>query len=303
MHSHSRTLLAKLGFGDVDRKSPRHDLACNYLALRNDVLIATIQSALPKPLRVEGAAAQLECPIQKGTGQYATTIGWVDVLANARIGFPVPMASPVQTADDRRELAILDLQKKSEWANFDPSEADRTGAFLAWRTAAEASLGELSTDDLLRESELGSRLLKESEAHTGSSSVIQTIIIEVKIGPVGVGDLIRQLRLYNQYVERKSTKPVFRTNAPGWEGKCGYDVTRRWNCNRAYFERKSESTSDALKAALRQITIAVCDFEMDAEYTKALRSAGIHPVRLGKGFEEFLKQRAESVETTEVTTI
>ncbi len=32
MHSHDRTLLARLGFSDPDKKEPLHDLACAYLA-------------------------------------------------------------------------------------------------------------------------------------------------------------------------------------------------------------------------------------------------------------------------------
>ncbi len=30
-HSHDRTLLAKFGFDDVDRRNEKHDLACRYL--------------------------------------------------------------------------------------------------------------------------------------------------------------------------------------------------------------------------------------------------------------------------------
>lgn len=37
MHSHDRTLLAKLGFNDADRKDPIHDLASQYLALPQHV--------------------------------------------------------------------------------------------------------------------------------------------------------------------------------------------------------------------------------------------------------------------------
>lgn len=32
-HAHDRTLLAKLGFADPDKKDARHDLACRYTAL------------------------------------------------------------------------------------------------------------------------------------------------------------------------------------------------------------------------------------------------------------------------------
>lgn len=31
MHSHNRTLIAKLGFADADKKLPKHDIACQYL--------------------------------------------------------------------------------------------------------------------------------------------------------------------------------------------------------------------------------------------------------------------------------
>ncbi len=91
-HSHDRTLLANLAFGDPDKKNAEHSLACRYLAqdAQRDALVelAVIEikeasntsyfggNSTRKKITPE---ARLEYAINKGEGQYRTTIGFVDV--------------------------------------------------------------------------------------------------------------------------------------------------------------------------------------------------------------------------------
>lgn len=137
MHAHDRTLLARLGFGDADRKNPQHDLACQYLASKwADVVravapgetekvkravvlgktdldvsnrliarvaekqrrefLSSLERYLPKDdggwykehesYVFEGdvgllhSVVQFERPVEKGEGQYKTTIGFIDLV-------------------------------------------------------------------------------------------------------------------------------------------------------------------------------------------------------------------------------
>lgn len=97
MHSHDRTLLAKLGFGDPDRADARHDAACQYLARLPiaEKMLDFMSSFLPSgeqfryvPYSKEPyyqfsrKPFTLEYHICKGEGQYATTIGFADVVMN-----------------------------------------------------------------------------------------------------------------------------------------------------------------------------------------------------------------------------
>jgi hypothetical protein len=93
MHSHDRTLLARLGFADPDKKNIDHDAACMYVA-QQDVANLVVTTAIergPKwsadtmqDLNVDLLAVRQEYHLQKGEGQYATTIGFIDVIAHAR---------------------------------------------------------------------------------------------------------------------------------------------------------------------------------------------------------------------------
>lgn len=98
MHSHDRTLIARLGFDDLDKKDPRHDLACQYLALPENVAriieatnpsIEEFQGCDPRLIGVTFSLCdpdrdiipiRLEFPISKGDGQYKTTIGFADIV-------------------------------------------------------------------------------------------------------------------------------------------------------------------------------------------------------------------------------
>ena len=93
--SRDNTLLSKLGFADPDKQSPVHDAACRYLAQRevaNRLLETSINKGVPGyfcsgeiyGLKESGPfvldRVGVEEPISKGSGQYKTTIGFMDVV-------------------------------------------------------------------------------------------------------------------------------------------------------------------------------------------------------------------------------
>jgi hypothetical protein len=94
MHSHDRTLLAKLGFADPDKSEPIHDLACRFLTEPEQAL-KLIGLVDPRPTERWNSRIgkqepydpslvlkqrSVEQPISKGVGQYKTTIGFIDGL-------------------------------------------------------------------------------------------------------------------------------------------------------------------------------------------------------------------------------
>ena len=257
VHSHARTLLAKHGFGDIDRKNHRHDLACSYLGLRNPVLVSVIQSAMPDGITIESASAELEFPFVKGDGKYSVNVGWVDVWARFTARMPSLMAEPVvfRTGEDVR--------------------AAREKLMRAKRYDAAVTM-------------------------TGSA------IIEVKIGHVGAGDLVRQMRLYDQHRPEVEAKASFETKANGWfytmpcaPVRCAFTD----EVNLPYFEHHRERAWERLAKVVSKTMVACCDYDMDAEYVRTLKSAGVHAVRLGAGFEAFIREQANSDESVEVLAI
>ena len=99
MHAHERTLLARLGFADPDRRDPLHDIACRYLAtsavsLRVAKLLGLEYSQRMRCFRTESwfemkcetsrsikmVHSECEHEIYKGVGQYRTTVGFLDVF-------------------------------------------------------------------------------------------------------------------------------------------------------------------------------------------------------------------------------
>ncbi len=93
--SRDYTLLAKLGFADPDKQDGTHDAACRFLAQAEVARKLWIASAdkvanpgrfcdgerLVVPDRpLEFLSVSIEEPISKGSGQYKTTIGFMDVV-------------------------------------------------------------------------------------------------------------------------------------------------------------------------------------------------------------------------------
>lgn len=229
MHSHDRTLLAKLGFSDPDKKDRTHDLACQYLtrpevlALVGERVVKPVIEATRKPLNFASNSydsklggyvvekgewfvaykaltdPRLEVAISKGDGQYKTTIGFIDVECTIK----------GESIDEgKRYLA-----------------KERGGTF---------------------EHEVGPfREVGKYEVQLG---------IEVKIAPVGIGDLIRQIKLYDEYV---------RPNRIGM-GRIPY----YW--------------------------LAATRYELSARDVASLKAEGILHIRLGGPFERWLSEQNTS---------
>jgi hypothetical protein len=97
MHSHDRTLLARLGFDDPDRRDPLHEIACRYLAVptvarRLAGLLDLEYMGLSQRTQryrnevrwiadryIKTVSAKCEHEVSKGERQYRTTVGFVDV--------------------------------------------------------------------------------------------------------------------------------------------------------------------------------------------------------------------------------
>jgi hypothetical protein len=205
MHSHDRTLLAKLAFADPDKAIPTHDFACQYLTTPT-VAAAVIESAFPgingyfrsfdrpidedqrdkrgptpvitgrrrfnraKMIRFESAAR--EQPISKGEGQYKTTIGFLDMIVVARC-----------------------------W-EVDTGYRDMIRRHDLPRMAASHWLS-----DHRYYTEYGDSWFKDSHSYPCS------IAVEVKIHPVPTGDLLRQINLYREYIK-----------ADRWVAVLDYDI-------------------------------------------------------------------------------
>lgn len=112
MHSHEKTLLSSLGFSDPDKKSPVHDLACQYLSTKEvrqklaDAFVGPSLSERPfqwkenkeyvrQDLSISGKKSgtmkvggpDFERILSKGEGKYKTTVGFVDLNIGVEVEF------------------------------------------------------------------------------------------------------------------------------------------------------------------------------------------------------------------------
>jgi hypothetical protein len=171
MHSSDRTMLAKLGFADKDRKTPRHDLACLYLAQTETALELIDSLRLPPVYRGSGeemigslptkVKTSLEYHLRKGEGQYSTTIGFLDLIYEVKWGVRVGWTTQ-QPVYRRNENGGTDYS----------SDPFPKGTWLEGERRDEGSF-----------------------------------FIEVKIEPTGYGEILRQLNLYRTYFISKPILP------------------------------------------------------------------------------------------------
>lgn len=191
MHSHDRTMIAKLGFADDDKRNPEHDLACRYLM--EDEIASRITAVVVSPifetrlkmrlgdlqrcrrpdadksdppsyrdlqteqLHVEACGSAIEVPLMKGDGKYATTLGFLDV----QIEF---YASNVIRAEHHETYYEYDTED-GKWR-----PGATTSKRIKWKPFRE---------------------LFDAEGK---------ITIEVKINEIGIGEAIRQIKFYRSFI-------------------------------------------------------------------------------------------------------
>lgn len=231
MHSHNRTLLASLGFSDADKRDPRHDLAGQYLALQENHMrlalkYAQARDGKPMSSRVwdgrsdslfnftrkstaELRAPQLEHAISKGSGQYKTTIGfadamlpflcrWVDtgrihgwVLTGKTVEVEapwhvtrIPSVASMQNGDSVEMEIGHDVRLPDDGPSKRRVSIRRRDDQIVM---VVPTMERGWVDHVCDKDEWGSRRAFE-------------IYVEVKIGPVGIGDVLRQINLYREHV-------------------------------------------------------------------------------------------------------
>lgn len=195
MHSHDRTLLARLGFSDPDKKDPRHDLACQYLALRENqerlaemLFLGPLRAkqvkgykfwtgGVERPSRnvrstllpMHADRAVLELPVSKGVGQYKTTVGFVDVSFTWHL-------------EEVIEGEMLQVSR----LRFDPLTNERLPPLAA------PCRGERVES------------LEEWVPHSARERHPFWLCAEVKVAPSPVGDVLRQVKLYREHLVESS---------------------------------------------------------------------------------------------------
>lgn len=308
MHSHDRTLLAKMGFADPDKKNPRHDWACQYLA-QPEVLQQFFSSRISAELKDHSSVdvqTVLEHHIMKGQGQYKTTIGFADVV------FESSVRTQWSVANNCPGLCVANNNWDERYHTVDGTKPRR----------------EFRVVDL-------------SQIRQEVSSSMSSGLIEVKIAPVSVGEILRQVKLYREYFapeEPRGRNALLTSSSQkttdwdiGCHGRGGIDEGAHDLDARVVHgqplvmqQQPTQSTQQpvqqlvqcigdlcsarqnrtAIKEVIEQhyqlmrvLAIVVTDFALDSIDVSELNKSGIIHAQLGSGFEEFLRNRASAEPT------
>ncbi len=168
MHSHDRTMLASLAFGDPDKKNPEHDLICQYLArpetvakigewLAKKVPLPTYEIAYPDEadgnrrcflnkittVHPPTGTASSEFHLTKGDGVYITTVGFLDVVFE--------FVREMDVVQDQMWRASTE-----QWGPLPEGWTAKSRAHreLPWRFFAEVKVARVPAGDLLRQLQL-----------------------------------------------------------------------------------------------------------------------------------------------------
>jgi hypothetical protein len=186
MHSHDRTMIAKLGFADPDKREPLHELACQFLT-QPDIAAAISKTYSPRDSQEESSQkmevkhlcpkyvigfrpadywvdvrrrvvyeyagsrlteALTEVAINKGSDQYKTTIGFVDVRLTFERDYLFDRASePTGTCRYCDEDAST-LLSATGWPT-NPRERYSHGGI--WHLCAEVKIQRTPISDCIRQ--------------------------------------------------------------------------------------------------------------------------------------------------------
>lgn len=203
MRSHDRTLLAQLAYKDRDRSDMRHELACRYISdhsVFSRMMIGAVE------VSDCSSRTAIESHLTKGEGRYLTTIGFVDVVGEAKF-----------TKDD------------------------------IWFHGL--------------------------------------VIVEVKIAPESVSNIIKQIRLYETYGQAHWGRRLSeRLEDIRWSSD--KDEREEYQC--------AQQKSDEIVAQLTRPLVAVTDYDLTEGDVGTLNKARISHVRLGKNFDAYVQEQKSS---------
>jgi hypothetical protein len=164
MHSHDRTLAASLGFQDPDKGDPRHDLACQYLATPD--VARKVVGAFVLPTLTRRAARHFRDDF-RGKSWYEFD----------RLGIPQYELPVVKGAGDYRSvIGFVDLAIPLS---------------LNSRAVGQVAQG--------REWDGNRQVLTRWEDIDEVFPHEAAVFVEVKVGPVPVGTILRQINLYRTF--------------------------------------------------------------------------------------------------------
>lgn len=304
-HSHTRTLLAKLGFGDPDRRNSRHDAACNYIALGDGVLAKVVEAALGPGYRVTQAKGVIEQMIQKGEGQYATTIGWIDVAVTFTVEWSIKVRAPIAAPEPILSWHLMQAHEEEQralhpvFSRF-PGYGDvpdrLRDEYRNWRETVRLSgLAKVHALESERDKECAALIAKAAKVPASAQGTFDAMI-EVKITRETSGNVIRQLKLYEEYHPMGSRKVEFaRPEIWRWTEGSGLTLDEHHR-----LDHIGKSVEEALRTRCTKLKIAVLDYDVDESYRDALKAEGISVVRLGAGFDRYLEQQKASGKKAEV---
>lgn len=254
MHSHDRTMLARLGFADPDKGDRRHDLACQYLARPEGVArlveIVLVPALGDGPIdgrywrgtqqsTITPGTARHEVALSKGRDQYKTTIGFLDVMV------------PVGVITKSEGHCLCDITKR-----------------VYIHKGTQEEIGDEQYE--VRRGETGfrsfdwafeNRTVKGWRKDNRNQSQSVAIVVEVKVSPVGVGDMIRQINLYKEHFGefREPHRPI------GYEGQWAVAT---------YFPLKATDADTLIREGIRPIRLGDafdrwCDEQHDTSEHRA----------------------------------
>lgn len=180
-HSHDRTLLARLGFQDPDLKEPVHDLACEYVSLEENAL----------KLRELAAPATLDPNGEHYNERYSGTFNRCVTESKFSVTSHIECAIS-KGIDPRYKTTIGFLDVKIDWTSqFRAVGTFTKNVYSKTERKYVKSIDPVQVDDWL-------------------SGPEGTVAVEVKIHPIGVGELVRQINLYREYAPTAYTYGSYR---------------------------------------------------------------------------------------------
>jgi hypothetical protein len=209
MHAHDRTLIASLGFADPDKKNRRHTLACQYLA-QPEVSLRVLRALRPKwfapfnpptDLAVWDQLCEVKVPSSAPSPAVESSRSWCHTD---------PVAASAQVQIGRVEVPIT--KDRGYLVGF----WDVVVGVKRWRYGLNVAIRRHDTGRTETRPCMWTREPKEhpilewvtERKTTCSEHDPAALFIEVKAGPCDVGDIARQLALYQSHAPPHLT-PVY----------------------------------------------------------------------------------------------